>query len=41
MVFDGAVGKIVLYGGMVTAPSGNTLKNDLWAWDGTTWTQIG
>lgn len=41
MVFDGAIGKMVFYGGMVAAPSGNTMKTDLWAWDGITWSQIG
>lgn len=47
MVFDAGIGKIVLYGGKVATPATNgqawteTRKNDLWAWDGFNWTQVG
>jgi hypothetical protein len=47
MLFDSARGKIVLYGGTVAPPSLDghnwiqTMKNDLWAWDGTNWAQVG
>jgi hypothetical protein len=40
MLFDGRLGKVVLYGGAVVSPSGNTVKNDLWAWDGSNWSQL-
>jgi hypothetical protein len=44
MLFDQAIGKIVLVGGTVVSRDPTwtgTIKNDLWAWDGTTWSQIG
>ena len=47
MVFDGAIGKIVLYGGKVASQvTGSqdwteTMRDDLWAWDGSSWSQIG
>jgi hypothetical protein len=44
MLFDEAIGKIVLYGGTVVSldPTWTgTTKNDLWTWDGSNWTQVG
>jgi hypothetical protein len=45
MLFDGARGKIVLYGGKMASLAGptwtETVMNDLWAWDGQNWTQVG
>ncbi len=41
MAFDAAIGKVVLFGGK--SPGGandEVYHNDLWAWDGTAWTQI-
>jgi hypothetical protein len=40
MLFDGSLGKIVLFGGAESLPSGNTIKSDLWAWDGQNWAQL-
>jgi hypothetical protein len=36
MVWDGAAGNILLFGG---TESGGTFVNETWTWDGTTWTQ--
>lgn len=41
MAFDPAIGKVVLFGGQVLNGSGETMANDLWAWDGTDWSRIG
>jgi hypothetical protein len=42
MVYDEAVGKVVVFGGKVQAMSGGmmteTVTNETWLWDGTTWT---
>ncbi len=39
MVFDPAIGKTVMYGGMSMEPDTYSL-NDIWAWDGSDWTQL-
>lgn len=38
MVYDAALGKIVLFGGRAEVPGG--YSNDTWTYDGTTWTQV-
>ncbi|MGH7685286.1 MAG: kelch repeat-containing protein [Candidatus Dormibacteria bacterium] len=54
VVYDGAIGRVLLFGGMTSAvipvvvtpvpvppPQVNpAYSNELWSWDGTTWTQI-
>jgi hypothetical protein len=42
MVFDTDLGMVVLFGGGITDDN-NVFHafNDLWAWDGTTWSRIG
>ncbi|MEW6208779.1 MAG: kelch repeat-containing protein [Acidobacteriota bacterium] len=39
MAYDAARQQVVLFGGVANGPSGLTLVNDTWVWDGTTWTQ--
>lgn len=39
VAFDAAIGKTVLYGGSALEPDHPPL-NDMWAWDGTDWTQL-
>jgi hypothetical protein len=44
MIFDEAIGKIVLYGGTVVSlkPTWTaTIKSDIWVWDGLGWSQVG
>lgn len=41
LLFSPAIGRIVLYGGTVVSSSGDVVKNDLWAWDGNVWLQVG
>lgn len=36
MVFDAALGKVVLFGGF----SGGNYVNDMWTWDGSNWTMV-
>ncbi len=42
MAYDQAVGKVVLFGGKIGVMSGGllteTVTNETWLWDGTTWT---
>lgn len=38
MVYDAALGKIVLFGGRAEVPGG--YSNDTWTYDGATWTQV-
>jgi len=45
VTYDARLGKVVLYGGADTArpgPSGiqTVILNDLWSWDGTSWTRL-
>jgi hypothetical protein len=45
-IFDGSIGKIVLLGGKSVHPgptqaSVEQVDNDMWAWDGRDWRQIG
>jgi hypothetical protein len=39
MAYDQAVGKVVLFGGkVVSGQATETVTNETWLWDGTTWT---
>jgi len=40
--YDPAVGKVMLFGGKlygVVHPNNEFVTNELWSWDGTTWTR--
>ena len=41
MAFDSGLGQVVLFGGKSPMQGGEDFRNDLWAWDGARWTQIG
>jgi hypothetical protein len=42
LVFDDSLGEVLLFGGGIVFPDNRHYSfNDLWAWDGTTWTRIG
>lgn len=41
MAFDPSTGRVILFGGIGERDrSGETKRTDMWAWDGTTWTQL-
>lgn len=40
MVFDSVHGRTMLYGGVVGSSGPLLASNDLWGWDGTSWTQV-
>jgi hypothetical protein len=40
LVFDSAKGTVVLFGGFAYGDPQNHAFNDLWSWDGVTWTQL-
>jgi hypothetical protein len=40
MLFDDAIGKILLYGGTTVTAAGNMIENDLWTWSGTDWSKV-
>jgi hypothetical protein len=40
MAFDAAIGKVVLFGGKSPEGQSEVAHNDLWAWDGTRWSQL-
>ena len=40
MAFDPAIGEVVLFGGQIPQGAGETMGNDLWGWDGTTWSRL-
>jgi hypothetical protein len=41
MVFDPSLGRVLLFGGVTFIHRELYSLNDLWAWDGTTWSKIG
>jgi hypothetical protein len=40
MTYDAALNRVLLFGGVDTEMSGHTNFNDVWAWDGSSWTQL-
>ncbi len=40
MAYDPALGQVLLFGGKVDARPNTRLNNELWGWDGTTWTRL-
>ena len=40
MAFDGATGKVILFGGYDGNSNGGIAMADTWTWDGLTWTQL-
>jgi hypothetical protein len=40
MVYDGAMHRVVMYGGDATADPNGAKLGDAWAWDGTNWTRV-
>ena len=39
MAYDAITGNVVLFGGLTPPVDPPICFNDIWAWDGTTWTQ--
>jgi hypothetical protein len=39
-IYDEALGRVLMFGGEVATPTGLDLSNQLWSWDGSTWSLV-